>query len=552
MEKVWPPLKECVQFKLGKMQAALWRYPWEDDGYAFDFDSYYPPIPEGLACLRKLLDSAKKKDFRPSFPEDTRNCPFCPLDPNPPHHGPIKVEDVDILNHPVWDMDPIPCPFHLMSHIWLLGGRPAIVTPAQLENTKKYLNQVRNSRGYDVDCIPHRVLVPRIFYEVSNSKLSETIKGELESIVIKHIESKTKKTYNLEKILKIVSADIYVNLVTFTAKVKNDDSAAPETFIATLDGLNPNRIMECLLKPDCDAPGPDHYPVYEIRPISMPSCMRSYMRSCDSQLEFNFWAHQGTCNPGFAKKPIPLTPGKDTSSAAAPASSEPCNISGSKRSREAGSISDPKRMCRVTEAVTSPKAPLPPREDSQCKVAKGWKTSSRELPIRFFGKRHPCAITAEACNAEEMLTMVSDTFFELGLFSGDLANTFLLELKKLKVRLIEEQKKNFELSTGQGKLKEGAEKWKSQDRSSAMDKEACSEGVRTCMESYLKSQAGVTPDNLSPLDPSIVPLQPVEDEPLQTLPPDVEENRDEGGGSSVHVEETSPNPEAQDIPSPPI
>ncbi|KAL6534894.1 acyl-CoA-binding domain-containing protein 4 [Orobanche gracilis] len=98
------------------------------------------------------LDS-NDSDFRPSFSEDIQFCPFCSLrkDVNSPN---LLVEDVDILNHPVWDMDPIPCPSHIGSHVWLLCadelprsiGPPCLITPTDLEDAKKYLKQVRNSR----------------------------------------------------------------------------------------------------------------------------------------------------------------------------------------------------------------------------------------------------------------------------------------------------------------------------------------------------------------------------------------------------------------------
>ncbi|KAL6530227.1 hypothetical protein OROHE_014580 [Orobanche hederae] len=122
MEKSWPPLSECLQFKSGWMLAALQKYPWEDDKYAFDFNSYYPPIPEELASLRKLLDSLKESKFRTTYPEDIRNCPFCRLHPDPrgldfPSSGESWYIDtfpldVDILNDPcgIW----IPFPAHVI------------------------------------------------------------------------------------------------------------------------------------------------------------------------------------------------------------------------------------------------------------------------------------------------------------------------------------------------------------------------------------------------------------------------------------------------------
>ncbi|KAL6573689.1 hypothetical protein OROHE_002148 [Orobanche hederae] len=269
MEKAWPPLKECVQYEFGLMKAALRRYPWEDDKYAFDFNSYYPPIPEELASLRKLLDYLNKNPR--TLQEDTRYCPFCRLYPDHPTGLYSIPLDVDIQKDPVWDMDPIPCPSHLRKHVWPWGSpTPRLVTPTKLEDTKKYINQVRNSRGYDVDCLPHGCLVIPEFWNIDPPGLSEMkdmMKKLLDSKAIVHINSKTDKVYQLEDILKVVWIRIHVFLVTFTAKVKNDDSGACDTFIATINPFDDTVLYECLLKPDCDAPGPDHYPNFIIRPM---------------------------------------------------------------------------------------------------------------------------------------------------------------------------------------------------------------------------------------------------------------------------------------------
>ncbi|KAL6563293.1 hypothetical protein OROHE_005880 [Orobanche hederae] len=168
MEKAWPPLKECYQFKIGMMNNALLRYPWEEDGYAFDFESFHPPIPEEFVSLRTLFDTLKKNGFRsPSSPEDTRDCPFC-LDRN--------SQDLNtLLKAPVWDMISIPCPFHLLRHFWPFGGAPGLVTPQQLEDTKKYLKQVRNSRV--TMSIAFRIVSPEFWNIALNDEVGRSIKG---------------------------------------------------------------------------------------------------------------------------------------------------------------------------------------------------------------------------------------------------------------------------------------------------------------------------------------------------------------------------------------
>ncbi|KAL6580520.1 hypothetical protein OROMI_008544 [Orobanche minor] len=232
------------------MLAALQKYPWEDDKYAFDFNSYYPPIPEELASLRKLLDSLKESKFRTTYPEDIRNCPFCRLHPDPrgldfPSSGESWYIDtfpldVDILNDPVWDMDPIPCPRHLKEHIWPFIDEipPRRITPTQLDDTKKYLKQVRNSRGYDVDCVPYLVTPEFLYCDLNKEdgrRLKYSMMRKLDSIAIPDINLKTGKVYQVEDISNIVMTRGPVFLFTFTAKVKNDDSAACDTFIATIN-----------------------------------------------------------------------------------------------------------------------------------------------------------------------------------------------------------------------------------------------------------------------------------------------------------------------------
>ncbi|KAL6537487.1 hypothetical protein OROMI_026021 [Orobanche minor] len=132
--------------------------------------------------------------------------------------------------------------------------------------------------GYNVDCIPYTALVSPGFWNIAlndefDRSIKDSIKCELDSTVIVDINLKTGKIYKLDEILKIVSAsNRRLYLVTFTAKVQNDDSAASETFIATLNETNlpdVNPLMECFLKPDCDAPGPYHYSDFIIQPMSI-------------------------------------------------------------------------------------------------------------------------------------------------------------------------------------------------------------------------------------------------------------------------------------------
>ncbi|KAL6530228.1 hypothetical protein OROHE_014581 [Orobanche hederae] len=102
--------------------------------------------------------------------------------------------------------------------------------------------------GYDVDCIPYLVTPEFLYCDLNKEdgrRLKYSMMRKLDSIAIPDINLKTGKVYQVEDISNIVMTRGPVFLFTFTAKVKNDDSATCDTFIATIIHTTKSSMSAC-------------------------------------------------------------------------------------------------------------------------------------------------------------------------------------------------------------------------------------------------------------------------------------------------------------------
>ncbi|CAH9124777.1 unnamed protein product [Cuscuta epithymum] len=151
-------------------------------------------------------------------------------------------------------------------------GRDPLDVPVEepevtFEEFMRFLKQVRESKGYDVDC-----QVPICSMGRGNIFIPITDLPELPSsdpdfyqdavlspvlLAIQHINQATGKNYKLLEIIKAVETSTYKVYVTFTAKEAEDDdeAAAPTTFqaiVCTPPGSWPKvgPLLEWRFKPD--------------------------------------------------------------------------------------------------------------------------------------------------------------------------------------------------------------------------------------------------------------------------------------------------------------
>ncbi|KAL8484767.1 hypothetical protein ACS0TY_027174 [Phlomoides rotata] len=125
---------------------------------------------------------------------------------------------------------------------------------------KKFLQQVRYTRGYDLDIWPPNCLDSPFDLVTSDELKCDEYQLQLNiaiELLIDHINDKTGKVYKYVDTLKFVDSTNRVYLMTFTAKEFAAD-AEEQTFLAAV--FAPGRykeeyeVLECFLRPEGPAP----------------------------------------------------------------------------------------------------------------------------------------------------------------------------------------------------------------------------------------------------------------------------------------------------------